>query len=496
MKKTFAILIFMALFLLSSAAAAFAQKLPGFEGGIMDEVKYSEMVFITGKPVLLEGSVDISRGAARNGRRQDRLSYNLASSDGSVKLSRSITLLITMTTGEGKKQVKTSYEIVRASETINVKKGRTTDRYILKNYTFTASSISDFSAAVDYTTTVIRGKKVYDLNSGKGTVEVEISGKGAGYGSAWGFAETREIEFIISSHRKADEKNNVQEVSWTGVVEERLSSSQKVEVSYVENRPTLMSFEGAYIKTVFEDATARYDYTLPQFDENGMPLKRQNRGSETISLSSTPKVETGYIPEFYDIKSHWARQDVERLAALGIIKQEGNYYWPQVPARRLDFALALGRLLDVSSRAENLIDYRAGKNMEFDDLSLDEEESKIVSALTRMGVVEGTSPKRFSPDQVLTRAQVVTMLVRALGLEKTAPLAYRLGFRDEGEIPDWARDSVYIGSSIGLVKGDERGYFRPHDPVTRAEAAVFLNRFINYLKEDLERDFREKTMYY
>lgn len=496
MKKKLLFLLLLASFFLSSTLSAFAAGLEGFEAGIMDDVKYTEMIFITGEPVRLEGSAKVTRGAVRNGKRQDRITYKLESSDGTVKLSRNVTLLVTFEAGGKNSQSKVNYEVSRATETVTVKKGKTTDRYTLTHYILTASSVSDLSAAADYTTTVIRGKKVYDINSGKGTVEIEISGKGASYGSAWGQAETRQIEYVISSYRKADSKNNVEESSWSGTVEARLSHSQKVEISHEENLPAGMSFSGAYVKKIFEDASLRYDYTLPRFDANGMPLNRLKKGSETISLSSTPKVEAGNIPEFYDIRTHWARQDVERLTALGIIKQDGNYFWPQAPIRRLDFALALGRLLNVASRAESLEGQSAEKNLEFDDLSLNKEEMTIVTALSKMGVIEGTSPRRFSPDQALTRAQVATMLVRALGLEKTVPTSYRLSFKDAKDIPSWARDSVYVGSSLGLIRGDDAGYFRPNDSITRAEAAALLNRLMNYLKEDLERNFREKVMYY
>ncbi|WP_083515168.1 S-layer homology domain-containing protein [Fervidicola ferrireducens] len=482
-----------AVFIISAPASA--DMLPGYEGGIMDDMKYREMIFITGQPVLLEGSVKVTPGRMRDGKRQDRITYNLSSSDGSVKLSRSITISVTLQREKGKDQVRTTYEIVRASETVTVKRDRTTERFTLENYSFTASSVSDISAAVDYTTTVIRGRKVYDFNGGKGTVEVDISGKGVGYSSAWGSTETREVKLVISSNRKADEKNGTQASSWTGTVDEELSSSRTVEISYVENRPALMSFDGAYAVTTREDSTVRYSYSLPRLDENGLPTGKQNRGSELISLSATPRVEMGYIPEFYDMAGHWARQDVGRLAALGIMKQEGNYFWPQIPAKRLEFVLAVGRLVDINSRAERWRDSSEEEAAPaFEDLSLSKEDASIVAALAEMGVVEGISPRRFSPNQNLTRAQVVTILVRALGLEKNVPRMYRLGFRDEGEIPAWAKDAVYVGSSIGLVRGDEAGYFRPDDPVTRAEAAALLNRFITYLKDDLRRDFRDRVM--
>ena len=50
----------------------------------------------------------------------------------------------------------------------------------------------------------------------------------------------------------------------------------------------------------------------------------------------------------------------------------------------------------------------------------DENTAEAVYTLESMGLVSGTSATKYSPDLTLTRAQVCTMMVRALGLEKAA----------------------------------------------------------------------------
>ncbi|MDN5331328.1 MAG: hypothetical protein PWP45_553 [Tepidanaerobacteraceae bacterium] len=509
MKKFFMIQIAIIVFALLFANAAFALAYyypESYEGGVKGDSEYQEMLFITGEPVLLKGTVRVSLGRLRDGKRQDRITYSLFSDDKSVNLSRSITLSVTMEGQKEKSQIKTTCEVIRASETVSVKKENgASERYTLKSYSLTASTITDISAAVDYSATIIRGSKVYEVNNGQGTVTVEISGKGVGYDSAWGATESRQIQLLISSRRKADLKKGTEAFSWKGSVEEELSLSRTRDISYVENQPTRISFKGAYAEIKKEESIASYSYDLPRFDENGMPEDKRNRGSKVISLSLTPKSEMAYIPKVADLAGHWARSDAEKLLALGIIRQEGSYFWPKIPAKRLEFALAMGRLTDAAARAErwaelfeNTSTRKSRKTVQsslpFDDLVLSEEDAAYVLALSEMGVMEGTTPRRFSPNENLTRAQVVTIMVRALGLEKNIPRMYRLGFKDEGEIPPWAKDAVYVGSSIGLVRGDEAGYFRPDDPVTRAEAAAFLNRFMTYLKDDLRRDFRDRLM--
>lgn len=49
-------------------------------------------------------------------------------------------------------------------------------------------------------------------------------------------------------------------------------------------------------------------------------------------------------------------------------------------------------------------------------------------------------------------------------------------YKDESEIPAWAKEAVEEASEKGWMVGDDQGNFRPNDPVTRAEMAVILSR--------------------
>lgn len=51
-----------------------------------------------------------------------------------------------------------------------------------------------------------------------------------------------------------------------------------------------------------------------------------------------------------------------------------------------------------------------------------------------------------------------------------------MAYRDENEIPVWAKDAVETVTEKGWMLGDDQGNFNPNDPVTRAELAVVLAR--------------------
>ncbi|MGB4509482.1 MAG: S-layer homology domain-containing protein, partial [Syntrophomonadaceae bacterium] len=99
---------------------------------------------------------------------------------------------------------------------------------------------------------------------------------------------------------------------------------------------------------------------------------------------------------------------------------------------------------------------------------------------------------RFGPDEFLTRAQAITIMVRALGFENMAPTpGYHTSFADDHAIPNWAIDSIYVAREIGLVSGDAYNRINPNQELTRGEASSMLVRFLNFLEQDLQKDYRE-----
>ncbi len=93
-----------------------------------------------------------------------------------------------------------------------------------------------------------------------------------------------------------------------------------------------------------------------------------------------------------------------------------------------------------------------------------------IIALAAAGVTKGCAADRFCPGDPVTRAEMASFLVRALGL----PAASTDQFADdEGSVHEGAINALAVAA---VTKGCAADRYCPNDPVTRAEMASFLVR--------------------
>lgn len=109
-----------------------------------------------------------------------------------------------------------------------------------------------------------------------------------------------------------------------------------------------------------------------------------------------------------------------------------------------------------------------------------EEAARVVTAL---GIMAGDASGNLSLDRTVTRAEFVTMAVKA------APNGDRVGQASASPYPDvprthWAAGFVEAGVALGLVSGCSDGTFRPDRAVTLAEGSAIALRLLGYGPED------------
>lgn len=104
------------------------------------------------------------------------------------------------------------------------------------------------------------------------------------------------------------------------------------------------------------------------------------------------------------------------------------------------------------------------------------------------GIVKGTAADRFSPDENVTREQMVTILFRYAQYKSAASEARAelTDFADAGSVSDYAKEALRWAAAEKIILGsveNGKNSIRPAATATRAEVAAVLMRFVELLKK-------------
>ena len=94
-------------------------------------------------------------------------------------------------------------------------------------------------------------------------------------------------------------------------------------------------------------------------------------------------------------------------------------------------------------------------------------------------LMSGTSTTRFSPNSVLSRAMAVTVMAKMVDVDAAE---YGGSSFDDVAVGTWYAPYVEWAKSAGVTAGVTATEFKPSDPVTREQFAVFLNALARYKK--------------
>lgn len=199
----------------------------------------------------------------------------------------------------------------------------------------------------------------------------------------------------------------------------------------------------------------------------------------SMLLAGTPAMANpagAFSDQFVDIDRHpWGAADMKKMVQLGILQgyAEGDKFYaqPEKQITRAEFAAMLARTL-------NLADGK-GASPFADWNSVPDWARGPVAALYAAKIVQGNRATdgtvSFLPGNNISRAEIVSMLTRALEADPGLPSKNPFGDVVEG---DWFYKAVLTGNKVGIVSGRTADSFVPEGTATRVEVMAMLSRFL------------------
>lgn len=179
--------------------------------------------------------------------------------------------------------------------------------------------------------------------------------------------------------------------------------------------------------------------------------------------------ESVIVPEFEDIKEHWAEETVIKLCELGIIKgRSESEFAPDDKVTRAEFAVMLKNVLKLEAS-----EYEG----EFSDVSKNDWFATAIGAVMTSGIMNGDDGL-FRPNDVISREEASVAIVNAYISLGNEVESIENSFSDSDIISEWAAEYVNNAVAAGLMKGMPDNTFLPKNNLTRAEAATVIFELI------------------
>jgi len=199
-------------------------------------------------------------------------------------------------------------------------------------------------------------------------------------------------------------------------------------------------------------------------------LAAPSTAAPTTAATAAHGASGGAADRLKDIELSWAHDAIASLIDEGIISgyPDGTFK-PENPVTRAEFAKIVARAFAIRPTGEP----------RFSDIKNNWAQAYI-TALTEAGIVSGYPDGTFKPDRHITRAEMVTMLVRVV------KLADKMDSLDQPEPSftditpgHWAFRAVETAHALGILPVHFGVVFEPDTATTRAETAWMVKSLID-----------------
>ena len=224
---------------------------------------------------------------------------------------------------------------------------------------------------------------------------------------------------------------------------------------------------------------ARDDYRFLGWDVT-------NYGTKTIFTAMWAKISsTTYTIKYWDYDTNkYAYETVTSGDSIIIDPNGGSLKWygTTISSKKTITSIRSDRILDDATRTGYTfygwdLTYSGGKpvftamwSKRIDTVPY------MLNGVDHYAYIKGYPNGTFKPDATITRAEVSTIFYRLL--TDSTRKAYTTSYNTFKDVPAsaWYNTAVSTMAKLGIITGGSDGYFRPNDPITRAEMAAMIAR--------------------
>lgn len=220
--------------------------------------------------------------------------------------------------------------------------------------------------------------------------------------------------------------------------------------------------------SILDDEGSSYDVevcvdTGNDVDEDSESNNCMSVNEDTIDTQNT----NSSCGDFTDLDNEWSEEYVCDLYDRDIVNgRTDTRFYPDSSTTRAEFLKMV--LLDAE------LDPYSVSSEHFNDVSSGSWYYSYVTYAAAMGYVDGYSDGSFKPNQAITRAEALVILMRVADQNDYSFNESDIDFWDV-DVDDWYAYAVVTADQDNIVDGYSNGSFGPYNSITRGEAAKILD---------------------
>lgn len=168
-----------------------------------------------------------------------------------------------------------------------------------------------------------------------------------------------------------------------------------------------------------------------------------------------------------NVPSDWATDYIAKAESIGLLKNVSGLVYKENITRE-KFCELIYDFIMITQRGITTPEYK--------NQFIDTDNEKVV-VLNAAEIIYGKSSTEFAPNDLLTREEAATIIVRMINNVMPMPTTEMyFEYDDSNDISEWASSSIQVMSNLGFMNGVGENKFAPKDNYTTEQSITTLIR--------------------